>query len=138
MEGNPKPVAQAAPEHSVVEMEAESGGGDDVQPVSGMGEAGEQGKCLQAAGGSRVKELLEAGLVDDITMHFCRRGTSMSSRHFQSGQAASMARRETVVMCGGGSGGLARICSTRDFVTEVEARKAAGEWRSALRRLRPL
>ncbi len=62
----------------------------------------------------------------------------MSSRHFQSGRAASVARRETVgVMCGEGAGGLARICSTRDFVTEVEARKAAGEWRSALRRLRP-
>ncbi len=33
----------------------------------------------------------------------------MSSRHFQSGHAASVARRETVgVMCGEGSGGLAR------------------------------
>ncbi len=62
----------------------------------------------------------------------------MSSRHFQSGRAASVARRERVgVMCGEGSGGLARICSTRDFVTEMEVRKAASEWRSALRRLRP-
>ncbi len=53
-----------------------------------------------------------------------RRGTSMWSRHFQSGRVASVARRVTVgVMCGEGSGGLARICSTRDFVTEVEARK---------------
>ncbi len=57
----------------------------------------------------------------------------MSYRHFQSGRAASVARRETVgVMCGEGSGRLARICSTGDFVTEMEARKAAGEWRSAL------
>ncbi len=52
MEGNAKPVAQAAPELSVVEMEAKGGGGDDVQPVSGMGEAGGQGKGPRAAGGS--------------------------------------------------------------------------------------
>ncbi len=45
-------------------------GGDDVQPVSGMGEAGGQGKGPRAAGGSRVKELLEAGLVNDITKAF--------------------------------------------------------------------
>ncbi len=70
MEGNPKPVAQATPELSVVEMEAEGGGGDDVQPVSGMGEAGGQGKGPRAAGGSRVKELLEAGLVNDMTKAF--------------------------------------------------------------------
>ncbi len=70
MEGNPKPVAQATPEFSVVEMEAEGGGGDDVQPVSGMGEAGGQRKGPRAAGGSRVKELLEAGLVNDMTKAF--------------------------------------------------------------------
>ncbi len=70
MEGNPKPVAQAAPELSVVEMEAEGGGGDDVQPVSSMGEAGRQGKGPRAAGGSRDKELLEAGLIDDMTKAF--------------------------------------------------------------------
>ncbi len=62
MEGNPKPVAQATPELSVVEMEAEGGGGDDVQPVSGMGEAGGQGKGPRAAGGSRVKKLTKAFL----------------------------------------------------------------------------
>ncbi len=78
MEGNPKPVAQATPELSVVEMEAEGGGGDDVQPDSGMGEAGGQGmgeaggqgKGPRAAGGSRVKELLEAGLINDMTKAF--------------------------------------------------------------------
>ena len=42
MEGNPYPVAQAALELLVVEMEAKSGRGDDVQPVTGVGEAGEE------------------------------------------------------------------------------------------------
>ncbi len=48
----------------------DGGGGDDVQPVSGMGEAGGQRKGPRAAGGSRVKELLEVGLVNDMTKAF--------------------------------------------------------------------
>ncbi len=50
-----------------MEMEAEGGGGDDVQPVSGMREAEGQGKGPRVVGGSRVKELLEAGFVNDMT-----------------------------------------------------------------------
>ena len=49
---------------------ASSAGVDDVQPVSGMGEAGGQGQGPRAAGGSQVKELLEAGLIDDMTEAF--------------------------------------------------------------------
>ena len=61
---------QAAPELAVVEMEAEGGRGDDIQPVSSMGEAGRRGQGSRAAGGCRVKELMEAGLVDDLTEAF--------------------------------------------------------------------
>ena len=51
-------------------MEAEGGGRDDIQPVSSMGEAGGQGQGSRMAGGCRVKELMEAGLVDDLTEAF--------------------------------------------------------------------
>ena len=53
-----------------MEMEAEGGRGDDIQPVSSMGEAGGQGQGSRTAGGCRVKELMEAGLVDDLTEAF--------------------------------------------------------------------
>ena len=57
---------QAVPELPV----GKSGRGDDVQSVTGIGETGGEGQSLRTTGGSLVLELLEAGLVDDVTEVF--------------------------------------------------------------------
>ena len=62
----------------------------------------------------------------------------MSSRDCQSGWTAAEARADRAEqMWGGEPGGWPSICSTRGGEPELEARKAAGACREALRKLKP-
>jgi len=86
-------------------MEAKSGGGDDIQPASGIGKTGEQGHGPRAADWSQVKELLDAGLVDDMTEAFLLERDVDVVRALP-GHVGGVERCVGCLVCGEGTGGL--------------------------------